>query len=132
MCVCVTYVYLTLNIFHTINDTNCLNLPSPFAIPDICRLQCLHCYTLTASPHHVQVIALLFSLISTKSLLDLSTPGRGQRHHRPIRQIWLLPDARPFVVRAAKEQAFWTSLLLLTSSPAQSHTFQIIPASVCS
>ena len=37
--VCVTYVYLTLNIFHTIPDANYLCLPNPFTIPAIQQLR---------------------------------------------------------------------------------------------
>ena len=45
------------------------------------------------------------SCLPCSSSQDLATPGREKCHHRSIRQLRSLPNARPFVARAAEEQA---------------------------
>ena len=105
VCVCVIYVYLTLNILHTIPVVGYLRLPGPFAIPAILRIRRLPCYTPIIFPHRVRVFDLIYYRHSRQHPLDLATPGQDQCHHRPIRQLWSLPDARPFVARDVEEQA---------------------------
>ena len=104
VCVCVTYVYLTLNLFHTIPDADYLRLPDPFAMPYIRRLQWRPCYTPTPIHQPIPVLDLFYSRPFPQSLIDLTTPGRKQCHHRPIRHLRSLSDACPFVSRAAEEQ----------------------------
>ena len=104
-CVCVTYVLLTVYILHFISDPNFLRLPVPVCIPAIRRLRSLPCYTPTTSHPLFRIPDFVPSRLSRRVPLDLATPGREQFHHRSIRQLRFLPNARPFVARAAEEQA---------------------------
>ena len=56
-------------------------------------------------PHYFQVLDLFYFHLSRQFPLSLTLPGREQCHHRPIRQLWLLPDVCPFVTRAMEELA---------------------------
>ena len=107
MCVyvCVIYIYSTFNLLHIIPDAGEIHIPNPFALPALRRLQFLPCYTLNTFTHPTQVLEFFSSCTSRLSPLDLTTPGREKCHHRPIRQLCLLSNARPFVTRAAEEQA---------------------------
>ena len=65
LCVCVwvgecaIYVYLALNIFHTIPVVDYLCLPVIFTIPAIRQLQCLPCYTPIIFPHSVWILDII-------------------------------------------------------------------------
>ena len=61
VCVCVTYIYSTLDIFHTITDVNFLRLLSSCVILAIRQLRRLPCYTPTSVPHLVRVLELFSS-----------------------------------------------------------------------
>ena len=104
-CVCVTYVLSTVYIPHFISDPKFLRLSVPFCNPDISRLQSLTCYM----PTTVNPLFLIPNVVPSRpprrAPLDLDTPGRKKCHHRSIYQLWLLPNARPFVARAVEEQS---------------------------
>ena len=79
--------------------------PILFAIPDIRRLQSLPFYMPKTFLQPIRVLDFLYSCPTPLTPLDLTKPGREQWHHRPMRQLWSLPNARPFVARDAEEQA---------------------------
>ena len=103
VCVCVTYILYD---FYATTSPLPTSYVSPLLsfLPDIRQLQYLPCYTPTPSTTLVRCPSASPSYPS-RSSQDLATPGREQCHHRPIHQLWLLPNARPFVARAAEEQA---------------------------
>ena len=105
MCVCVIYVYSTLNIFQTIPVVEYLCLTGPLPITSTHQLRCIPCYTTITIPQRVQLLDLILSYRPLRSPFNLTLPRRKKRNHRPILQQWLLLDARPFVARAAGEQA---------------------------
>ena len=103
VCVCVKYVLLTVYLLHFISNPNILRLPFPFCIPAIPRLRYLPCYTSKTVDLLFLIPNVVLSHPSHYSPLDLGTPGHEQCHHRPIRQLWSLSNARPFFARAAEE-----------------------------
>ena len=103
VCVCVIYILSTLILVATIYVIDYFRSPGPFAIPAIRQIRCLPCYTPTTFPHRIRVLDLVYSLHSLQYPLNLFTPGRKKCHHRPIHQLRLLLDARPFVPRYAEE-----------------------------
>ena len=108
VCVCVTYVYSTFNLLHIIYDAGELRLPYSFDLPAIRQLRSLPCYTPTTFPNPFRVLDFSSSRPYLLYPVYLTSPGREQCHHRPIRQLKLLPDAHPFVARAVEEQAVRT------------------------
>ena len=68
--VCVIYVYLTLNLFHTITIVGYIRLPVPFTIQAICRIRCIPCYTPITVPHHFQFLGLILSCRPLRSSLN--------------------------------------------------------------
>ena len=105
VCVCVTYVLSSFNLLHFISDTNFLRLPIPDRIRAIRQLRSLPYYTPTTTCPFSHFPNVFLSRPSRSNPLYLSMPGREQCHQRSIRQLCSLPNARPFVARAAGEQA---------------------------
>ena len=105
VCVCVTSVLSTLILFHNIPVVNYLHLINPFSITAIRWLQWTHCYTPITVHYHVQILDLVLSCNTRVFPRGLTPPRRKQCHHHPIRQLRLVPDARPFIPRAAGDQA---------------------------
>ena len=88
-----------------ISDAKELRLLNNFDLSAIHQNQSLPCYNPTTSNPLSHVPNVVPSRPSCFVPLDLATPGREQCHHRSIRQIWSLLDARTFVARAAEDQA---------------------------
>ena len=105
VCVCVIYIYSALNIFHTIPVVDYFQLTGPIAIPALLIIQRLPCYTPTTIRHRTLLLDLLLSCRPLMSPLYLTLPRRDQCHHRPIRQIISLMNARPFLLWTAEDKA---------------------------
>ena len=109
MCVCVCvgviYFFSSLELLHIISDLIQLLRPVLFPIPAIRQLRNLPCYTHTTTHQPILVPYFVSVHPSRLSPQDLATPTRKHCYHYPIRQLWSLPNARPFVAMAAEEKA---------------------------
>ena len=132
VCVCVTYIYPTLNIFHTISLYNYLHLPLPLRYTSYTPTLMSHLknsdYFTTPCPYPLPLIFPSIPSVSprfnhTRALAVTSPP-------HPSAQV--AAGCAPLYREVCGGSACCTSLLLVTSSPAQSHIFWSIPASAYS
>ena len=129
VCVCVTYILLSFYVTTPIPILSLFSLPS---VPS---------YTLTPRTPllYANTCSSPFSLSSRLpvSSVPFFPPRfihvRAQAVTSPLSPSALVAAKSATLCREGRgETGYWTSLLLVTSMPTQSHTFPSIPASACS
>ena len=132
VCVCITYVLLTVYIFHFIYKSQ---LPpssrprlSPRYTPTLFSPLIYAKNRKSPFPHSYRRPVLSVPLCPSRFIHARARSVSSLFHPSAL----VAANCAPLCCKGIRKAGFYTSLLLETSLPAQSHTFQSIPASACS